>query len=176
MGVMIFLNIMPNHIGESAWGKVYDETLELVNAYPFVDKIFDRHSYDCDWAYLSRTKERKISFADNHWGWHTIGDEQSLRLEESFMLIKDLHYYRNNASQDGNCDDILFSGINNYPVENEYLEQLKVDDVIVFDAKTQGEPYHIPLLAIACLIESRFPRHVIVSGDISIGQMEKAVE
>lgn len=98
MGVMIFLNIMPNHIGESAWGKVYDETLELVNAYPFVDKIFDRHSYDCDWAYLSCTKERKISFADNHWGWHTIGDEQSLRLAESFMLIKDLHYYRNNAS------------------------------------------------------------------------------
>ncbi|MFC5587884.1 hypothetical protein ACFPRA_03050 [Sporosarcina soli] len=56
------------------------------------------------------------------------------------------------------------------------MERLKVDKVSVFEAKTQGEPFHIPLLAIACLIESRFPQHAMVYGDLSIGQMEKAVK
>lgn len=176
MGVMIYLNIMPNHINEADWLKVYEETLEIINGYPFLDSIFDSQTYGCNWKYVTRTKEREIKFAEDQIGWHTICDETSLKMGETFFLIKDIHYYRNDFNKSGNCDDILFSSIHYYFNSNEELERIHVADFVVFDAKTQGEPYHIPLLAIACLIESRFPEQAIVKGDISIGQMEEAVK
>lgn len=176
MGVSICLSIMPDHIDGTEWGKVYEETLEIINSYPFLDSIFDEETYEYNWKYLVRTKERAVKYADNQIGWHTIGDEKSLKMAESFALIKDFQYYQRNGRQVGNCEDILFSSIYKYPKLNEHLERLHVNEFRVFDSKTQGEPYHIPILAIACLIESRFPRHAIVSGDISIGQMEKAVK
>ncbi len=97
-------------------------------------------------------------------------------MAESFVFVKNLQYYREYCGRGGNCDDILFSSIYDYHGINEHLERLKVDKVSVFDAKTQGEPFHIPLLAIACLIESRLPQHAMVYGDLSIGQMETAVK
>ncbi|MBI3272848.1 MAG: hypothetical protein HYZ53_27925 [Planctomycetes bacterium] len=40
----------------------------------------------------------------------------------------------------------------------------------VLEDKTQGEPYHVPLLAAAMLFEDRFRRHALVSGDIDAAQ------
>ena len=172
MGIMIFLDIMPHHIQEAEWEKVYEETLELINAFPFLDTVFDDVSYDCSWKYTERTRERKIRFANDQIGWHTFGDEESMKTAESFFLVRDLNYYRKKYSLNGNCDDILFAKIYNYPGINEHFN---VNKVSLFDSKTQGEPFHIPILAIACLIESRFPKYAIVSGDISIGQMKHAI-
>ena len=42
--------------------------------------------------------------------------------------------------------------------------------------KTQGEPYHMYLLSIACLIEARLGYKAFVYGDITRGQCRKAVE
>lgn len=42
--------------------------------------------------------------------------------------------------------------------------------------KSQGEPYHIYLLAIACLIEARLGNKAFVHGDITSGQCKKAVD
>lgn len=176
MGIMIFLDIMPHHIQEAEWEKVYEETLDLINAFPFLDNVFDDVSYDCNWKYTERTREREIRFANDQIGWHTFGDEESMKTAESFFLVRDLNYYRKKSSRNGNCDDILFSKIDNYPGINEHLDYFNVNEVTVFDSKTQGEPFHIPMLAIACLIESRFPKYAIVSGDIPIGQMKHAID
>lgn len=46
----------------------------------------------------------------------------------------------------------------------------------LWDAKTQGEPYHMYLLAIACLIEDRLGDKAFVHGDITLGQCRKAVD
>lgn len=46
----------------------------------------------------------------------------------------------------------------------------------LWDSKTQGEMYHIYLLAIACLIEDRLGEKAFVCGDITQGQCRKAVE
>ena len=46
----------------------------------------------------------------------------------------------------------------------------------LWGAKTQGEPYHMYLLAIACLIEERLGEKAFVYGDITFGQCRKAVE
>lgn len=46
----------------------------------------------------------------------------------------------------------------------------------VWGNKTQGEPYHIYLLAIVCLIESRLGNKAFVYGDITRAQCKRAVE
>jgi hypothetical protein len=50
-------------------------------------------------------------------------------------------------------------------------DQLKND---VFSSKTQGYKYHLYILAIAMLIESRLPNKALVSGDIDYEQCVKA--
>ncbi|WOV86955.1 hypothetical protein QWT69_13915 [Sporosarcina oncorhynchi] len=176
MGIMIYLDIMPHHIDEVEWAKVYDETMEVINHYRFVDNVFDKEAFDCNWAYLTRTKEREIPMANDETGWHTIGDERTLQLVESFVFIKNLNYYRRNSQKVDSDDDILFSLFHEYADVNDVLKQMRVRSKNVFDGKTQGGPIHIPLLGIACLIESRFPQYAIVRGNITIEQMEKAVE
>lgn len=47
---------------------------------------------------------------------------------------------------------------------------------LAWGSKTQGLDYHIPLLAIGCLLETRFPDAVAVSGDITLSQCRKAVD
>ena len=46
----------------------------------------------------------------------------------------------------------------------------------IWGGKTQGEVYHMYLLAIACLIEARLGEKAFVYGDITRGQCRKAVE
>ncbi|WP_025729695.1 hypothetical protein [Heyndrickxia ginsengihumi] len=57
-----------------------------------------------------------------------------------------------------------------------YVEDDRRGGREVFYSKTQGEDYHIYILAIATLIESRFPRRACVYGDISREQAQKAVD
>ncbi|MFD0713811.1 hypothetical protein [Paenibacillus sp. GCM10027626] len=170
MGISIHLRIMPNKIESAEWESVYKESLELIKAYPFLDRIVDRKTYGCDWMYVDRAKERVLESEGCPVGWHVFGDADSMQTAESFKLIRDLQYYRKQSSGRGQCDDILISLI------SEDLDDSEVDDVEVFESKTQGLPYHIPVLAIACLIESRFPGHAIVFGDVSFSQIYKAVE
>lgn len=46
----------------------------------------------------------------------------------------------------------------------------------IWGDKTQGKPYHMYLLAVACLIETRLGRKAFVYGDITRGQCKKAVK
>ena len=63
MGIMIFLDMIPNQIEDTEWEKVYEETIELINAYPFLDSVFDEVTYGCNWKYTKRTRERALTFA-----------------------------------------------------------------------------------------------------------------
>src|SRR5690625_7613342 len=95
---------------------------------------------------------------------------------ESVKLVKDLKFYRHKRTDDV-YDDILVEQIVHETDSGwELYEKRDFGEMQVFDGKTQGYRHHVHLLAIACLIESRFPEHASVYGDISIGQMEKAVE
>lgn len=179
MGVYIFLDIMPNHIDKDEWEHVYEESLQLVHAYPFMDWVVDEKTYNTDWIYADRTMETELDrdyFTPPSMGWHILGDFHTMLAGESFFFMRDLEYYRRESKGSGNCNDILGSSIK---WKTEWLDtssSLHVNKSSVFDAKTQGYPYHIYLLAIACLIESRFPAHAMVTGDISIGQMKKAID
>ena len=178
MGVYIFMSILPDKIGKEEWEKVYEESLELINAYPFMDSTIDQESYDILWKYVHRATEKNIRISHNEHsiGWHVFGDYETLLGAESVSLLKDIEYYREWKDKNESCDDILTMKINERLFYWEEELKLPVTSTTIFDGKTQGFPHHIPLLAIACLIESRFPKYAIVWGDITIGQMKKAID
>ena len=91
MGVYIFLDIMPNHIGEKEWDSVYGESLQLINAYPFMDKIVDKVTYDESWVYVDRSKQRELPYSSDVSliGWHIFGDLESMMTAESIEVRGD---------------------------------------------------------------------------------------
>src|SRR5690625_7812133 len=95
---------------------------------------------------------------------------------ESVKLVKDLKFYRHKRTDDG-YDDILAKQIFHETDSGwEQYEKRDFGEMQVFDGKTQEYPHHDYLLAITCLIESRFPVHAIAYGDISIRDIAKTVE
>ena len=175
MGVRIKLDIIPAKIDADEWESVYEETLLLLQEYDFMDKIVDKEEYDYKWIYTTRSKERQFSSYDDRLGWHTFGDMTTMKRAENFILLRDLSYY-DRFRKETNCDDVLIARINWQSQMSEEIQDLTVGNINVFDAKTQGYPYHMYVLAIACLIESRFPQYAYVSGDVTKAQMQKAIE
>ncbi|QQK74918.1 hypothetical protein HUG15_04405 [Salicibibacter cibarius] len=173
MGVYIFMDILPNEIDPDEWEDVYEESLQLIDAYPFLDNTVDTETHGVIWRYGHRAKELEMDFDHDYrrqLGWHVFGDYPSMQSAESFSLFRNLACYRKKARGNDGHNDILVKSI-----EQEGTE-IPVNNVTVFGNKTQGFPFHIYLLAIACLIESRFPKHAMVKGDISIAQMQKAID
>ncbi|MDF2925434.1 MAG: hypothetical protein K0R57_4348 [Paenibacillaceae bacterium] len=174
MGVYIRLEILPYEIDPWEWEQVYEESLLLLEAYPFLDLLIDEKTYKVIWTYVDRAKERVLKQAGGERGWQVFGDEVTLQTAESFQLIRNLEHYRERlADWEGEGEqDVLASLLEEHlPGRHENLLKSRV---MVFDAKTQGHPYHLYLLAVAGLIESRFPRQAVVSGDITKEQMEWA--
>ncbi|MCK8824104.1 hypothetical protein [Fuchsiella alkaliacetigena] len=173
MGVMIKLDIVPEKIDAAEWESVYEETLILLNEYSFMDKIVDKEKYNYKWIYTQQSKEREL--VSGRLGWYTFGDMIRMKNAENFMLIRDLSYYED-FTKEANCDEVLISLINWQSQMTEEIQSLTVNTRSVFNSKTQGYPYHMYILAIACLIESRFPKYACVSGDVTKAQMQKAIE
>lgn len=164
MGVYINLDIILSKISKEEWEEVYKETLELIKAYPFADVKAD-YIDDIERIFLDRSEEKIEKDGDKEIRyWRTCGDLESKRTAEYFTIYNDLSKYSYSGGKD--IDDIL---------------ELYLDDDIdgvssIFSAKTQGEKYHLYILAIACLIESRFKWRAVVYGDITKEQAEIAIE
>ncbi|GAB3804296.1 hypothetical protein [Virgibacillus kimchii] len=178
MGIYIYMDILPNKIDKEEWERVYEESLQLVLAYPFMDDEVDLETYGEMWRYALRTDETEMEFDynDHQPGWHLYGDYETMLGAESFSLFRNIESYRKKTRTPEGSDDILAKEINWTVFYGQEERQIPVGNVTIFDAKTQGFPFHNYILAIACLLESRFPKQVLVTGDISIGQMRKAME
>lgn len=172
MGIYITLEIIPHMITPEDWAEVYHESLKLLEAYPggimgYKEEQVDSLERICD----SRTLEH---CADNpkERHWYAVGDFAGMKRGESFELYYDLQYYnRKYVKTDLQPYDILID----VALVNGRDADREGKSVHVFGEKTQGEPYHIPLLAVASLIENRFAPYAIAGGDIDIGQAQKAV-
>ncbi|MDC3413865.1 hypothetical protein NC797_08755 [Aquibacillus sp. 3ASR75-11] len=178
MGVYVLMDILPNKIGKEEWESVYEESLELIKAYPFMDSTVDYETYRVPWKYVHRPTEEEMEFGykDFYLGWHVFGDYETMLSAESFGLFRNIEAYRKDITVKDGSDDILAELINLEVFYDEKNHHIPVGTANVFDGKTQGFPYHIYILAIACLVESRFPKHAVVRGDVSIGQMKKAID
>lgn len=174
MGTFIQLSIIPHRISPTAWEQVYEETLTLVDAFPFMDEIIDKKNNHF-WSYADRTQERENIFNENSPGWHACGYLPTGEQIENFVLYRDLNVYKNRRKSNDNGEILLTIP---YYHERDHWEKLGItlpSTSGVWNGKTQGCICHIPLLAIGCLISSRFPFAAAVSGDINTAQCEAAV-
>lgn len=193
MGIFIHLNVS-KQIRRSEWRKVYEESLKLVKAFPLYEKqkrIFLGEGMYCGVP----TKEREWF---GRIGWHTIGDSVTLQSAEDYFLPKDLleeepvveerMLFDENGSDEGKLhsgyfgvkaaqsrEDILLSLLPMY-TDVGWEDERCHGCFELWGNKTQGENYHIYLLAIACMIEDRLGEKAVVYGDITRGQCVRAVE
>ncbi len=174
MGIFIKLNVLMDKIEEKEWEAVYQESLQLINAYSFADRIVDKESSSRDWVYLDRSRERVLKPWHDEVGWYTIGNLETMETAEDFKLIRNKKCYKHNVNCESDCEEIFFSIINYWNLDEEIQNQNPAS-YRIFDSKTQGLAYHQYILAIACLLESRLAPYAVVSGDVSKGQMEKAI-
>jgi hypothetical protein len=174
MSVYIQSHIIAERIAPDAWQGLYAQTIELltrcVPAPMGLRRIPGRSG---NRLMLSRTIEHNVDeLSRRH--WHILGDVDSLETAESFELYADLHRYRLDAERLRRDEP---------PAPAEDILQLLLPDETdtekcglwnLFHAKTQGRPYHQAMLAVAMLIEDRFPLYAAVSGTIDRSQAEAA--
>lgn len=173
MGIYIFLDIARS-VTREEWKKVYEETLELVAKFPLAE-VKKVKCKETEVYCLTRTKERKETYGwdreKTRIGWETCGDYDTLRRAEDYYVPRDL------IGEDKikkNVADAMMGAV--YArLMNELDDSLSNQVYSIWGGKTQGEPYHMYLLAIACLIEYRLKEKAFVGGDITRGQCKKAV-
>ena len=158
------------------WEDVYEETLQLVEAFPLAEaRQVPVLGYET--KCVVRTRERDM-YRD--WtcdqpskGWAASGDYDHLGMAERFRLFRD---EVDESDYLADAPDPLFDEA--LSRNGSVAPQNHGSHVLphyVWGSKTQGEPYHIYLLAIACLIATRLGSKAYVGGDITRTQCERAV-
>ena len=174
MGICIHMEISKS-VEQKVWEKVYEETLFLVKHFPFADRrrvTIHGISTIC----LTPTEERVMPwqrFGENpEMGWMTCGDYNNMSTAENYSLDRIL---LRNGEFEPDAGDAILGTLPAYIPSTGEDERCR-HTYHLWGAKTQGETYHIYLLAVACLIEARLGEKAFIYGDITRGQCRKAVE
>ena len=166
MGIFIHLNISDT-ITEDEWKRAYQKSVMLMEKMPFIERA-EKKCYGARLIYAAKTMEK------DYYGrvdWHTIGDSISMKTAEDYFLPKNI-----------NVSEKMDAGVDPYmsilPAYGDFsFEDARCSQVIeLWGNKTQAEPYHFYLLAIACMLEYELPGKVAVYGDITKGQCKRAVQ
>ena len=176
MGIFIHLQVSKS-VTEEEWEKVYEETLALVKAFP----LAERRRVPCrgiETICLVPTIERVDSYGWNNEktriGWMADGDYETMHIAEAYYLPKNL-INRDSVEAEEETGDALMAVLPAY-LDYDWDDIRCSHCYELWGNKTQGEPYHMYLLSIACLIEDRLGDKAFVYGDITRGQCRKAVE
>ena len=166
MGVFISLRAS-NKVDPVQWEKAYEETLLLVDWFKLIN-FQEFEKFGC--KYVAAVKCQECQYPSGM-GWCTVGEGVYMATAEDFFLPRKIGEPKINEKY---CDPLMYiyaqEGDINF--ENPYVKGLRY----LWDSKTQGEPYHIALLAIACLLDDRLNGEVACGSDITYGQCEHAVE
>lgn len=174
MGIFIYENVSKS-VTKAEWEKVYEETLVLVDAFPLAERsaiTYSGKKVIC----AVRSKEREMNFRGyKKLGWCADMDYDTLDGAEEYFLPRDLIGDKKVCPKAG---DAMMGGLQWFLDSDDDTDSDEKFNQTYFlwDSKTQGEPYHLYLLAIACLIEDRLGEKAFVYGDLTLGQCRKAVE
>jgi hypothetical protein len=174
MGIFIYLSVS-HAVTPEEWEKVYQEALFLARNFPLAE-IRSVPIHGVNTRCLVHTDEREHRSigqgGQTYLAWYANGDSLSLKTAEMYSLRRNLV---TDATYEPDAGDAMLDAVTaymDYPWDDARFQQAYG----LWGAKTQGEPYHLYLLAIACLIEDRLGTKAFVYGDITRGQCKKAVE
>jgi hypothetical protein len=174
MGIFIYLDISKS-VTKPEWEAVYEETLQLIKNLPLAERR-QVNIHGVDTICLVKTEEHDFPSAwsrcDEKIGWAADGDLETLKVAEKYFLPRDL--IEDNIIEE-NAEDAMLGACPAY-LNYDWSDERFTHIYSEWGSKTQGEPYHIYLLAVACLIEARLGTKAFVYGDITRGQCKKAVE
>ena len=94
-------------------------------------------------------------------GWHTIGDSISMKTAEDYFLPKDiLHSDKQSIDTAPYVDPYMsiLPAYTTFDFEDERCNRV----VHLWGGKTQAEPYHFYLLAVAYMLEYELPGKVAI--------------
>lgn len=170
MGIFLNLEIMPWKIRPEDWQAVYQESLKLVDAFPFLD-VVKKSKNGRDYVCGTRSRSRTGIFGRECQGWRSVGDMETGSNTEDYILYSDIHEYLHGEGGPGSDEADILAVLMD---ASDWRQPENTTNV--FGGKTQGERSHIPLLAIACMAEDRLPEGcAAVSGDINLAQCRRAV-
>lgn len=174
MGIFIHMSISKS-VTKREWENVYEETLQLAKLFP----LAERQKVKCrgiETICLVPTVEREEAYGWHgekiRQGWFADGDYETMRTAEEYALYRDM-IDENEVEMD--AGDALLGALPAY-LNYDWEDSRCSHTYEIWGGKTQGEPYHMYLLSIACLIEARLGEKAFVYGDITRGQCKKAVE
>lgn len=166
MGIFINLNISDT-ITEDEWKRAYQKSVVMMKKMPFIETI-EKNCYGTRLICATKTVEKDWYGKS---GWHTIGDSISMKTAEDYFLPQNLHF----AEKPDAGMDPYMSILPAY--SNLSFDDARCNRVIsLWGNKTQAEPYHFYLLAIACMLEHELPGKVAIYGDITKGQCKRAIQ
>lgn len=164
----IFLNLyVSKNITADEWENAYLATLPLIDKFPLMEfKDSTPKGYPMHSGF--KTVERELH---QGLGWCTVGDYESYGIAEAYTLHRKISLQQKNED----FDPILLLGaeksiitFTDTRVAGKYLS--------LWGDKTQGERYHIFLLAVACYMGNFLKDKLAIGGDVTRGQCKMAVD
>ncbi len=175
VGVHVILDIIPQRIDPAAWAEAFEETRLLLQAHParLLGYGFRLVAGVRVPVFTRSVEQGGDDPAERR--WCVVGDRATLGTGERQRMYRDLGRYlaRCPAGQqairavtDGEEDILASVGI---PAAAGSPATARV-----FGEGGQSEPCRLGLLAAAMVVETRFPRHALVSGSFDREQAETA--
>ena len=163
MGIYIHMAIADT-VTQEEWTPVYEKSLLMAKRLGFFDfgkrKIHGENVF-C----IFPTEEMDYN---GETGWRVIGRFPEYKRAEDQFMPKHL--------PDSQFDQYPYDMLRTrFPEHIEQTEERHGCEYI-WGNKTQGEPYHMGLLAIACMVEQELGVQVMTGGDITYGQCVKAAK
>jgi len=165
MGIFLRLYVSQNVTPEE-WEQAYSATLPLIEEFPLME-YRDKTPKGYPMFSGAKTVERELHHG---LGWRTVGDYKSYNTAENHTLYREIPLQGSSEY----FDPILLLGaeqsiidFHDERIDGKYLE--------FWGNKTQGEPYHVFLLAIACYMAEILQDKLVIGGDITRGQCKMAV-
>lgn len=168
MGIFIHLDVAYD-VSDEEWEPVYEESLRLAEKFQLMDSSVLDLFGKCLYCGMPVEEREKNGFRF----WNTIGDCRSMGSAEDHRLYRKLSDRRTEWKPGMCCDPLLSINLSQEVLGWE--DERCRNSYGFWGNKTQGEAYHMYLLAIGCMIESRLNGKACVSGDITLGQCRKAV-
>lgn len=178
MGIFIDLYVSGN-VTEEEWLSVYEESFRLVKAFHLMDsEVLEVYGHR-----LICGVPTEEAAGEN--GWCAVGDSVTMgRGEAQYLpgkLVEEKKKRAVPAGKDGGRkslsgfpDPLLAAAPGRTLLD--WRDARCGGCIHLWGNKTQGEAYHIYLLAIGCMLETRLGGKACVDGDITLGQCRKAVQ
>jgi hypothetical protein len=169
MGLYVRLYAQCSHIDPERWEALYLTTLQLLERFPApLVRLIAEPAQGVQRLTLTTQIRSELGTPEEHWS--VDGDLGSRRLAETYCLYRHLDHYRAESAKQrrSRSRDILW-------VPDENLHDAEAHGWSIFDAKSQGYPYHYAMLAVGLLLENALPGRVVVMGDINREQAERVL-